>query len=173
MVWRGESGGELFDTFDLNHTNAGVGFFFAEDRSHAQTYAGHGTEPRSFTLRADRVLDLTDPYRPDPAVRAFLHDYANQFEEWVDRGDGEPRDVFSFLEGGSLYDYEGTGSGTRWNALFREAWDAGFDAVRVLDSTDGAFLSAVWVVKDPLQIVFQANESSEPAVGAPRRRRAP
>lgn len=169
IVWRGETGGDMFDTFDLNQTHAGVGFFFAEDQAHAQSYAGRGSAPRAFTLRANRVLDLTDCYKPDPVMHAFLQYYAAQFDDWADRVSGEPMDVYGFLEAGALYDYEGTGSGRRWNALFSMAWEAGFDAVRVPDSTDGSFLSTVWVVKDPEQIAFHV-PSPQPAAPETGRR---
>lgn len=150
VVWRGETSGEMFETFDLAHTNHGSGFFFAEDRAHAALYAGRGTEPRAFELTARRVLDLTDPYAR--SVRDFCNKLREEFDDWTDRYSGEPMGLEDFLESGALYDYEGTGSGTRWHSLFRLAWDDGYDAVVVLDATDGVPRSKVWVVAQPDQI---------------------
>lgn len=168
QVWRGESGGELFDVFDLSQTNVGIGFFFAERQDHAQMYAGRGTSARAFHLGASRVLDLTDPYGRH--LQSFLAEFAAEFDSWVDRYSGEPVSVHECLDGGSLYDYEGTGSGERWNALFRCAWSAGYDAVRVLDATDGVDLGVVWVVSAAHQITFVPSAVAE-EVGTPRPRR--
>lgn len=171
LVWRGESRGVLYDTFDRRKTNAGVGFFFAEDYQQAAFYAGMDTQPRGFHLHASNVLDLIDPY--DPAVRAFVKEFAAEYDEWVDRTSGEPMDVQSFLESGSLYDYEGTGSAGRWNALFRLAENHGYDAVVVRDQTDGVD-APVWVVFEPSQIVHVPDAVYRPGPDAtPARRKSP
>ena len=155
-VWRGESSGVLFDTFDAARTHHGVGFFFAQSHEHACFYAGHGTQPRAFALDPGRTLNLLDPYRVmrDPGVAAVLGALKEGFDEWVCRHSGEERDVLDYLEAGDLYDYEGTGSGRRWNALFALAQEAGFDSVCVRDNTDGVpgEESVVWVVFKPEQI---------------------
>src|SRR5690606_13467817 len=89
-----------------------------------------------------------------PAARAVLEQVAAEFDEWVCRYSGEPRHIADYLEAGDLYDYEGTGSGQRWNALFDAARDAGFDSVAVRDVTDGVSGedAVVWVVFDPARI---------------------
>jgi hypothetical protein len=160
QVWRGESSGVLFDEFDLRQTNARVGFFFAESHAHAACYAGAGTEPRAFTLEVERVLDLRDVGRAwrHPESRAVIEALRAEFDEWQCRYSGEPRDVTDYLEAGDLYDYEGTGSGRRWNRLFGLAQEAGFDSVCVLDRTDGDYgnNAAVWVVFNPAQIQIRA-----------------
>lgn len=168
VVWRGETSGEMFDTFDLARTMHGSGFFFAENRDHAVLYAKDGTEPRAFELRAQRVLDLTDPYAR--SVRAFCDALRAEFDEWTDRYSGEPMALEDFLESGALYDYEGTGSGGRWHRLFRMAWAEGYDAVAVLDATDGVPLSTVWVVAQPEQIRPAAISTQAPAAAQERRR---
>lgn len=167
VVWRGESSGEMFEHFELSHTQARVGFFFAEQQALAAGYAKHGTQARAFTLSADRVLDLQDPYAA--SVRAFVGTYSDQFDEWVDRYSGESMDVQSFLGTGSLYDYEGTGSASRWNALFEAAWDQGYDAVRVYDSTDGIPMGVVWVVRHADQITFVTTPAPTPTLTRARR----
>ena len=155
-VWRGESGGELFEVFDNAKTRHGVGFFFAQMKEQAQLYAAPGTQPRSFALDPGDVLDLRDPCRPGLPARAaqVLAAVRAEFDEWVDRYSGEPMDLTDFLEAGTLYDYEGTGSGSRWNCLFQEAASAGFDSVVVRDQTDGVSGddAVVWVVFDPARI---------------------
>ena len=165
VVWRGEIGGELFDNFDLAKTQAKTGFFFAENKGQADSYAARGTKARAFHLHAERVLDLTDPYSP-PNID-FIKAFAQEFDEWIDRVSGEEMDAFAFLEAGSLYDYEGTGHGNRWYQLFRFASGEGFDAVRVIDATDG-LVAPVWVVFEPDQIVKA--EPPTPDAEAPARR---
>ncbi len=156
QVWRGESSGVLFDAFDINQTNAGVGFFFAESEEHAKAYAAKGTEPRAFELDTGLVLDLRDVHQAwrTPKMRAVLEEVRDCFDEWVCRYSGDNRDLLDYLEAGDLYDYEGTGSGQRWNQLFRSAKAAGFNSVCLPDYTDGVRgeNSIVWVVFDPARI---------------------
>lgn len=151
VVYRGESGGELFNRFDHRKTYKGVGFFFAASKEHAHFYAGRGTSPREFYLRVENLLDLTDPYVPHN--RTFLKRYEELFDEWVDRHSGEPTTPHDLLAAGDLYGYEGTGSGTRWNVLFQFAEEMGYDGVKVLDSTDaGPPDTPVFVVFHPSHI---------------------
>lgn len=171
VVWRGESSGFLFDEFDMDKTRARSGFFFAEDRHQAEWYAGAGTRARAFHLKASRVLDLRDPTAliKDSSFLTFLANYQAFFDEWVDRGSGEALDVLTAIEAGSLYDYEGDGSGERWHALFRCARNHGYDAVVAPDSTDGS-TEPVWVVFAPHQIERAAHFENEPVSRRPRLR---
>jgi hypothetical protein len=165
-VWRGENGGEMFEQFDQAKTRHGVGFFFAVREDHAAGYAGCGTTPRKFALDPGLCLDLRDPHarclRQNPKAAQVLSDLRQAFDDWTDRRSGEPMDLTDFLEAGSLYDYEGTGSGTRWNQLFIEARSAGFDSVLVRDETDGVHGedAQVWVVFDPSRIHFLEPKST-------------
>lgn len=176
-VWRGENGGELFEQFDNDKTRCGVGFFFAVREDHAASYAGCGTQPRAFVLDPGNALDLRDPYHAqrDPAVAAVLNEVRAAYDDWTDRVSGEPMDLADFLEAGDLYNYEGTGTGERWNQLFAEARGAGFDSVLVRDQTDGVHGddALVWVVFEPRQIHFQAPAATPVANTPPPRRRTP
>lgn len=156
-LWRGESSGVLFDEFELSKTQAGSGFFFAEQKECAAWYACPGTQPRCFVIDPGQCLDLRDPYHAyirNPAVRALIDDLKSGFDEWVDRSSGEPGHPNDWLEAGTLYDYEGTGQGQRWHTLFRLAWAHGFDSVVVHDATDGGpgEVATTWVVKNPDRI---------------------
>lgn len=158
-VWRGESSGQMFDTFDHGKTMAGSGFFFAQEYEHAAWYARAGSRPRAFVLDPGRVLDLRDPYGAyirDPDVRQVIDDLRDEFDEWIDRASGEEGQPADWLEAGTLYDYEGNGRGQRWHTLFRLAWTHGFDSVVVRDATDapGGEVATTWVVKDAHQIHF-------------------
>lgn len=152
VVYRGESGGKHYDKFDRRMTDAGVGFFFATDKQQAESYDPRRIGVREFYLKSDNLLDLTNPYSAQS--RKFINEYAQEFEDWTDRYSGEPTDPFKLLESGLIYDYEGTGSGRRWNALFSLAESLGFDGVKVLDATDGAGagVAPVYVVFEPTQI---------------------
>ena len=111
----------------------GVGVFFATDRIQAVSY-DRERKPRSFFVRADRLLDLTVD---TAATRLWVAQWAALFNPWIDRASGEPIDPFELIQAGYLYDYEGAGSAERWNDLFAEAKYGGFDAVKVHDATDG------------------------------------
>ena len=142
VVFRGERDGQLRQTGGWLQP-----WFFAERIEHAERYAGPGTEPAVARIVATNVLDLTEVENGvAPGVRQVIEAYAREFDDWVCRYSGEERDVWSYLECGDLYDYEGTGSGQRWNQLFRHLFDT-FDAVRILDRTDGTNGQAVpvWV----------------------------
>lgn len=121
-------------------------YFFAEKIAHAKRYAGHNTEPIACRLQCERILDLTEPDRRNPDHSRIIGAFAAEYDDWTCRYSGEPREAWNFIETGDLYDYEGTGSGERWNKLFRWALDE-FDAVRILDRTDGNDGEAVpvWV----------------------------
>jgi hypothetical protein len=159
VFWRGESSGIHYDQFDLSKTDCRVGFFFAEVKQQADQYAARGTDARSFHLCSRKTLDLTDVYTKE-AIQ-FIREYSAEFDEWVDRRSGEEEDVGTLIECGYLYDYEGNGSGERWNHLFRMANGLGYDAVRVMDATDG-ITAPVCVVFDPKQIMH-ADIAIEPA----------
>ena len=174
-VWRGESGGELFDTFENGKTRHGIGFFFAQSHEHATYYAGFDTQPRPFVLDPGNVLDLLDPHGlhlKNSQAQAVLNGVRQAFDEWIDRSSGEERDLTDFLEAGDLYDYEGTGSAERWNTLFVEARAAGYNSVKVRDYTDGVTGddAIVWVVFDPSRI-HHAIAPQPSVVSAPNRRR--
>ena len=166
--WRGESSGIHYNQFDLSKTDSKVGFFFAELKQQADQYAARGTDTRPFHLCSRKTLDLTDVYTKDAA--AFIKEYTAEFDEWVDRRSGEEEDVSTLIECGYLYDYEGNGSGQRWNRLFSMANGLGYDAVRILDATDG-ITAPVCVVFDPQQIIH-AEIEMEPAYKSNRTRYA-
>lgn len=152
VFYRGESSGVLYTEFDPRMTQEKIGFFFAEGVEHAYRYAENGkVPPRAFHLRSDRLLDLTDPY--SPACRSFVRAFRMEYDEWIDRASGETRELESFLEAGDLYAYDGWGA-ERWKHLFRFAGRNGYDAVRVLDTTDGVPLSTVVVAMEKEQIEF-------------------
>lgn len=146
VVYRGESTGEL-------RKDNGHPFFFAEHHEQAKLYAVN-TEPLCCVLKGKQVLDLTKLDYRAPELRAFMDAVSQEFDEWIDRYSGEPRALADYLEAGDLYDYEGTGSATRWNKLFDIAFDMGYDTVRVLDCTDGTNHQAIpiWVVQSSSQI---------------------
>lgn len=180
-VWRGERGGALrTNVTDLYPC------FFAEARGHAELYGGPARDVHCCVIQAERVLDLTDIDYRDPAHKALLAALEDRFEDWIDRTSGQSMAPADFLEAGTLYGYEGTGSGTRWHAMFDLAFDMGFDAVRALDSTDfhppEGGPAVVWVVnrqetfrlasaEERAQAEFealQANEDLPEAAAGPR-----
>ena len=98
------------------------------------------------------MLEPSKPHRDE--IQPFLRDLWDEYEEWVDHYSGEALnryDLRSLLEAVMLYDYEGTGSGQRWNQLLRLARNQGFDSVMILDATDGSDGQPVIIV-----IVFDA-----------------
>ena len=122
-------------------------YFFAEQASLATSYA-RGTQPLCCVLQGQSMLDLTEPNPMNPVHRDVVQRLEARFDEWTCRLSGEHRDAWSYLEGGDLYHYEGTGEATRWNALFQVVLDEmGFDAVRVDDWSDTVtdLPSTVWV----------------------------
>lgn len=137
VVFRGEPGNRLRELGDWQRP-----WFFTESYPQAKLYAGNQRwpdprdEPIACVLAGRTVLNLTAPDPADVRHRAIVNALMSEFDDWTCRVSGEPRDAWSFLEAGDLYDYEGTGSGERWNALFRIAFEHA-DAVRVLDMTDG------------------------------------
>ncbi len=141
VLFRGERDGVLRARGDWMRP-----YFFAEKFEHAKRYAGPRTEPIACTLQCARMLDLTEPDPRNPDHRRLIEAFAAEYEDWTCRYSGEPRDAWDYISSGDLYDYEGTGSGGRWNKLFRMALDE-FDAIRILDCTDGSAGQAVpvWV----------------------------
>lgn len=124
-------------------------YFFAENYDQAALYAGRGTVPVAAVVHGKTVLDLTALDYTSPVHRKLMEDLTAEFDDWTCRYSGEPIDAWSLLETGGLYDYEGTGSGERWKSLLNLALDD-FDAVRVLDATDGTRGQAVpvWVTRE-------------------------
>ena len=141
VVYRGEYDGRL-------RPQSRSPYFFAESRQQAKLYARNGSDPIECVITGRSVLDLTNPNPANPDHRRLVEAVSSIFDDWTCRYSGEERDLWSYLEAGDLYDYEGTGSGERWKALFDTALhDMGFDAVRILDCTDGTDRQAspVWV----------------------------
>lgn len=129
-IFRGQPDGDLRTNADFMRP-----LFFAEDFNLAQSYA-RGTQPVACVLQGTRALDLTEPDYSNPLHRELVARLTARFPQWTCRYSGEPRDVWSFLIAGDLYNYD-VGD-DRWRALFRVALDEmSFDAVRVIDVTDG------------------------------------
>lgn len=142
VVFRGEPDGVLRE-----HGSFLRPYFFAESYDQAASY-GRGTDPIACVLKGRRFLDLATPDPFNPAHKEIAQRMEARFPEWECRYSGERRDIWSYLESADLYDYEGTGEAERWNALFQVAIEEmGFDAVRVMDCTDGTGgqPSPVWV----------------------------
>lgn len=136
VLFRGQPDGSI-------RQEGGPGFpwWFSESYMHARDYA-RGTDPAALVPRLDslKVLDLTTIDYHNPIHRELIDRLQARFadEGWTCRYSGEERHACDYLEAGDLYDYEGTGSGERWHALFSIALDEmGFDAVRAVDVTDG------------------------------------
>jgi len=163
-VWRGEGGGDLFEVFDARKTREGY-FFFATAKGHADAYAEQGGEAtRSFFIQGSNILDLTSIDYTDEKTMGFIRDYSEEFDEWVDRTSGEDIDALTMIECGDIYNYEGTGSGQRWQRMFQMARNHGYDAVIAPDITDYADAQSPTVVAfRPEQVLFA--ESREMAIG--------
>ena len=148
VVFRGEREGVL----KASGGNAAP-YFFAERYDQAELYAGRGTEPLMCVIQGASALDLTEPSRSNPVHVAIVEELKARYDDWTCRYSGQPRDAWSYIEEGDLYDYEGTGLGGRWRSLWSIALDR-FDALRVLDRTDGTNgqACAVWVTPDPANI---------------------
>ena len=158
VLWRGESGGELYSVFDGSKTNQRGLFFFATEKAHADSYARF-SKPRSFYLSAQHVLDLRSIDYTDKDTMRFLKEFAADFAYTEDRQTGEPVDIVECIESGTLYDLEGNGSGRAWTQLFNAAKYAGYDGVIVNDVTDG-LCAPVAVVFAPTQIKSTENVGS-------------
>lgn len=115
-----------FEVFDQRKAP----YFFSEKKGVASYYGDVG----EYYLTGKKMLDLTNTY--DKNTRKFIKDFEGEYDEWIDRSTGEETNLLSFLEAGMLYDYEGTGSGRRWQALFRMARNNGYDIVKIYDVTD-------------------------------------
>lgn len=168
VIFRGEKDGELRQLGGIHHP-----WFFTERPDHALLYSGKNNrgiphKPIAYRLANDgstKVLDLTNlrPTNKDHIRLLELLTEEFRSEGWVCRYTGEEREAYSFIEGGDLYDYEGTGTGERWNRLFEIAFsEMEFDAVRLPDRTDGTqgAASIVWVThrKDLLRPATMGEE---------------
>lgn len=142
VIFRGERDGKLKPEGGFLHP-----YFFSEQWEHARLYT-KGTEPLACVIQGSRVLDMTAPDWQNPVHQKLITEFAAEFDDWTCRYSGEPRDAFSFIQSGDLYDYEGTGEANRWNTFIRLALDQ-FDAIRLLDSTDGTNNQpvAVWATR--------------------------
>jgi len=143
VVFRGESDGSLKAEGGLLYP-----YFFTERYDQARLYAGP-TEPLACVIQGSSFLDMTAPDWQNPLIQKLITDFAAEFDDWTCRYSGEQRDAMSYIESGDLYDYEGTGEATRWNTFIRFALDE-FDAVRLLDCTDGTHNQPVpiWVTRN-------------------------
>ena len=141
-VFRGEPDGVL-----RKSGHAMRPYFFAEAIDQALLYCGKNTQPIAAVLTGKRILDLTVPDPKDQDHAIVVGALIQKFSEWTCRYSGESINAWEYLEQGNLYDYEGDGSGERWNKLFRLACYNGFDVARVLDRTDGTrgVPTPVWV----------------------------
>lgn len=151
VVFRGEKTGNLRETGGFLRP-----YFFAEQLSQAELYAGKGTHPVACKING-RILDLTDieSMPSDSDAAQVIQALREEYDDWTDRYSGEPCDAAELIQAGTLYDYEGTGSADRWNTLFRIAIESfGFDAVRTLDRTDGTngIETPIWVTFDRANI---------------------
>ena len=142
VIFRGERDGTLKAS-----GGAGTPYFFAERYDQAALYAGRGTLPVAAVVQGSTVLDITELDRRNPVHCKVMAELIAEFDDWTCRYSGEPVDAWDIVQAGALYDYEGTGSAERWKALLSFALED-FDAVRVLDRTDGTQGEAVsvWVV---------------------------
>jgi hypothetical protein len=143
-----------FSSFDPNQS--GGMFFFAVDPQEAGFYGDVG----DYYLKSEKLIDLTSIDYTDRKLMKTLIDWANDEGEWIDRGSGEDLDPISSIEGGYLYDYEGTGSGRRWRSLFKYLHGEGYDGVKINDVTDGVN-APVYVVFDPSQIKSYSKNTGE------------
>lgn len=162
VVYRGDRFDD-FDTFDRSKTNE-KGFFFTPDQEIASVYA-QGKEPRSFYLKADNLLDLTQDTLEN---RKWITKWAESFDDWTDRQTGEEMDAADVLFGGGMFDFEGDWSQERWRDLQATAEYEGYDGVILPDWDNGKGVFPSYVVFAPNQIksaignsgAFDPNESS-------------
>jgi len=130
-VYRGEGSGEDFTVFDRRMTREKA-FFFTPDRDIASTYAAKNnwsmTEPRSFYLKAEKLFDPRSK-----EGRAFIREWAKNWDEWIDRQSGEDIDPVDAVLEGRLFDYEGDWSAERWRDLQASIEAAGYDGARLPD----------------------------------------
>ena len=141
-LFRGEPDGQLRERGSWLRP-----WFFAEQYNQANRYAGHGTVPVTCVISAARVLDITEPDPMNMEHRRLVKLMEKRHPQWVCRYSGEDRDLWSYLEGADLYNYDDDRGG-RWNDLFQVAIEEmGYDAVRVMDCTDGTEHqpSPIWV----------------------------
>lgn len=128
-VWHG---GTVTTEFSNDKARWGL-HFFAYEEAQAKTY-GYSVGHASYFIASKKTLDLTNIGK---AELEFIKEYEQGYDEWIDRRSGDEVSALDFIETGMLYDYEGTGSGVRWYALFRDARANGYDTIIVNDVTDG------------------------------------
>lgn len=99
-------------------------------------------DPRKFYIRAPQVLDLTKDTLEN---MMWVKKWGEIWGPWNDRQTGESVDAWDVLEGGRLFDYEGTWSCERWTDIQATAESDGFDAVVLpdYDRKSGIFPSFV------------------------------
>jgi hypothetical protein len=131
----------------------GPGMFFTDDVALAAGY----TRGR---VRTEAYLRLQNPFDPRngahvdaPWVRDWI-DFWREEDGWVDRFSGEDMsdgDVLDMIEQGRLYEYDDTGSRTRWNDFLGTARDH-HDGYMGPDPTEGAHAPMIYVAFEPTQI---------------------
>ncbi len=141
-------GGEVESEFSPTKSRRGF-FFFAQDRGAAEYYASsfRSRLVEAF-LSSPNILDLMNPYSVEN--KDFMSEYAEYYDEWVDRASGEKTSPQELIDAGTLWDYEGSGSGNRWYDLFALAKTMGYDGVKVNDITIGS--------DEPTYVVFSPNQ---------------
>ena len=142
-------GGEVESEFSPTKSRRGF-FFFAQDKGAAEYYASsfRSRLVEAF-LSSPNILDLMNPYSVEN--KDFMSEYAEYYDEWVDRASGEKTSPQELIDAGTLWDYEGSGSGNRWYDLFALAKTMGYDGVKVNDITIRSE-EPTYVVFSPTQI---------------------
>jgi len=138
-TWRGETNEEDHSDFSRRRE---TGIFTSQNKDFAAQYATHAGsrksrgEPRRFYVKANRILDLESP---DRAAHQWMDEWGKNWADdgWIDRGSGEEVEVSDLIAGGTLYDYEGDWSGTRWSDLQKSARADGYDVLIAPDAGDG------------------------------------
>lgn len=121
------------------------GIFTTPIKEIAAIYASNN-DPRQFFIKANRILDLTKDTLEN--MRWVNKWGESAFDDWRDPQSGEEVSPWYVLEGGRMFDYEGTWSAERWMDLQATAESEGYDVVILpdYDRTHGIFPS--WVVFD-------------------------
>ena len=130
-VWRGDDGPHT----DFQGRRE-VGVFTSTTKAFAASYALNG-QPRRFYVKADKVLDLTDPWKNRETIDWITRWSADNEYDWNDPQSGEETDAHSVLAGGRLFDYEGDWSASRWIDLQRSARADGYSVLIALDTGAG------------------------------------
>ena len=119
------------------------GIFTTSDKEVAAVYA-RDREPRRFYVRAPRVLNLMNDTLEN---MMWVSKWGKSFDDWRDPQSGEEVNAWYILEGGRMFDYEGTWSCERWMDLQATAHSDGYDAV-ILPDTDHRRIFPSFVVFD-------------------------